>query len=262
MPSSSLPWSLCADVKSSSEPPRCRSWPRSSPFTCCHLSWLEPMTLSMTQAPSPCPQHPSRVCNNVVLTELATLCTRHRLWARDVIDLRSPWAHSTVILPEPAMLSSPRRPRACNAVEPASSLSPQRRCPPQACRATIFYIFLCHVGPTNPDFHMLHYHIALMCYIATLHWYATLPLTCRIALICYIAILLSYATLHLICCIPLMCYIATLLWYATLLLFYCITLICYILILLWYTTHCYIAFVLLYSDLYECILHCSMMKVG
>jgi hypothetical protein len=51
-------------------------------------------------------------------------------------------------------------------------------------------------------------------------------------------------------------------WYAILLLFCCIALICYIVILFRYATHCYIAFVLLHSDLYECILHYSMMKVG
>jgi hypothetical protein len=35
-------WSLRAVVESSPEPPRCRSRPRSSPFTRRHLPWLEP----------------------------------------------------------------------------------------------------------------------------------------------------------------------------------------------------------------------------
>jgi hypothetical protein len=40
-----------------------------------------------------------------------------------------------------------------------------------------------------------------------------------------------------------------------------ITFICYIATLLWYATHCYIAFVLLHSDIYGCRLHCTITKV-
>jgi hypothetical protein len=35
------------------------------------------------------------------------------------------------------------------------------RHPPQARKATL-YIFLCHFGPINPNFDMLHYHIAFV----------------------------------------------------------------------------------------------------
>jgi hypothetical protein len=117
-------------------------------------------------------------------------------------------------------------PRSCGTIEPVPYLSSQRHRPPRAHKVTL-YIFLCSFGPTNPDFDMLHchialisciafvllqcfdvlqWHIALICYIATLLWYATLLLFCNIALI---AILLWYATLPLTCHIALICYIAT-----------------------------------------------------
>jgi hypothetical protein len=77
-------------------------------------------------------------------------------------------------------------------------------------------------------------------------------LHCRIALICYIVTFLWYATLLLFCCTALMCYIVTLHWYATL-----------PLTLHWYATlsHCF--------DVLHCqsrwsflllLCHCSMCK--
>jgi hypothetical protein len=85
--------------------------------------------------------------------------------ARNAIDPHRPQACSIVVLPKLATLSSTRCPRAYDAVKPAPSLSPQRHHPPQAHKVTILYIFLCHFGPTNSDFDMLHYRIALICYI-------------------------------------------------------------------------------------------------
>jgi hypothetical protein len=119
------------------------------------------------------------------------------------------------------MLCTPRYPRARDVQ------SPQHCHPPQARKATL-YIFLCHFGPTNPDFHMLYCHIALICYIAFVLLHYIDMLHCHIALICYIITILWYATLLLFCCIALMWYIVTLLWYATLPLTCRIDLICYI----------------------------------
>jgi hypothetical protein len=92
------------------------------------------------------------------------------------------------------------------------SQSPQCHPLPQARNATL-YIFLCHFGPTNPNFDMLHCHIALICCIATLLLYATLPhcfdmLHCHIAFICYIAFNMSHCFDMLHCHIALMYYIA------------------------------------------------------
>jgi hypothetical protein len=142
----------------------------------------------------------------------------HHSRAYDTVNPCYLQAPSAVVLPEPVTPSSPWCPRAYDTVEPASSLSPQCRCPPWAHKATL-YIFLCHFGPTNPNFDMLHCHIVLICYIAFV------LLHCHIALICYIATLLWYTTLLLFCCIAL---IVTLLWYDTLPLTCCIALICYI----------------------------------
>jgi hypothetical protein len=110
----------------------------------------------------------------------------------------------THAIPWPTASSSPRRPRVCDAVKPTPS-NPHR--PPQARKATL-YIFVCHCGPTNPDFHMLHYHIALICYIAfvLLHYFDVLH--CHIALICYIAFNMSHCFDILYCHIALICYIA------------------------------------------------------
>jgi hypothetical protein len=102
---------------------------------------------------------------------------------------------STRVIPRPRALSSslsPRRPRAHDVIEPTPSLSLQRRYPPQTRKATILYIFPCHFGPTNPDFDMLHCHIALICYIAFVLLHCFDVLHCHIALICYIAFVLLH----------------------------------------------------------------------
>jgi hypothetical protein len=178
-PSSSPPRSLHAVIESSPEPPRRRFRPRSSPFMCRHLPRPEPVTPSTTQASSPSLRCHSQACNTVVLPELMTMCTPRRSRAHDAINPCRPWAHNAAVLPEPVMSSSLRCPRACDTIKPMSSLSPQRCRPPQACNATL-YIFLCHFGPTNPDFNMLHCHIALICYII---------------LFCYILIYMNATTL-------------------------------------------------------------------
>jgi hypothetical protein len=187
-------------------------------FTCHHLPRPEPVTRSTMQALSLSLRRHSWAHNNVILPEPTTLCTPHHSRACDTVNPCYPQAPSAFVLPEPVTPSSPWCPRACDVVEPASSLSPQCRCPPWAHKATL-YIFLCHFGPTNPNFDMLHCHIVLICYIAFV------LLHCHIALICYIATLLWCTTLLLFCCIA---FIVTLLWYATLPLTCCIALICYI----------------------------------
>jgi hypothetical protein len=113
------------------------------------------------------------------------LCTSHHSRAHDADDLRHPWAHNIVVLPDPMTF------RAHDAIKPVVSLSPQRRRPPQARKATL-YIFLCHFGPTNPDFDTLHCHIALICYIAFVLLQCFDVLYCHIALIYYIAFNMSH----------------------------------------------------------------------
>jgi hypothetical protein len=114
---------------------------------------------------------------------------------------RYPWARNAVILPKPARL--------------------------QYC---IFFFVILGLQI-----------MILICYIATLLWYATLLLFCCIALMYYITTLLWYTTLPLTCRIALICYIATLLWYATLPhcfdMLYCF----WYAALLWYATlpHCF-----------------------
>jgi hypothetical protein len=131
-------------------------------------------------------------------------------WADDAVDLRCPRARSAIVLPDPTTS------KACDAIEPASSLSRQCCCPPQARKATL-YILLCHFGPTNPDFDMLHWHIALIWYIAFVLLHCFDVLHCHIALICYIAFNMSYCfdMLHCFWYVTLLWY-AIMLWYATL----------------------------------------------
>jgi hypothetical protein len=129
-----------------------------------------------------------------------------------------PQARNVIVFPEPVMPLIPRRPLACNAIDPMISLSPQHHRAPRSHNATL-YIFLCPFGPTKPEFHMLHCfdmlhcHIDLICYIALIFYtllhffcstillgYATLShcfdmLHCHIALICYI-VLICYTLLH------------------------------------------------------------------
>jgi hypothetical protein len=199
VPSLSPPWSR-AVIKFSPEPPRHRSRPQSSPFTCRHLPRLKPVMSSTTQAPSPSPRRRSWACNNIVLPE-------PRRCALDIVPKPvMPLTHSTVVLPEAAMSLSPWCPRARDAVEPAPSLSLQHRRPPQSRKATL-YIFLCHFWPTNPDFDMLHCHIDLICYIAFVLLHCFNVLHCHIALICYIAFNMSQCFDMLHCHISLICYI-------------------------------------------------------
>jgi hypothetical protein len=161
-------------------------------------------------------------------------------------------AHNTIILPEPVPQSTLHRPWAHNIVDRVLSPGLQHHQPPHA-RDTIdptpspstchprahndtWYIFLYYFGPTNLEFDMLHYHIALICYTLlhcfcsdVLLGYATLThyfdmLHCHIALICY--------TL-------LQCFCSTIL--LKIFLHRHIALICYIATLLWYAIHCYIA---------------------
>jgi hypothetical protein len=150
---------------------------------------------STTQALSPSPQCRSWASATRSSSPSLRCCRPHV-----ILDPRCPRARNVVILREPATS------RALDIVEPMLSLSWQHHCPPQARKDTL-NIFLCHFGPTNPDFDVLHCHISLICYIA---------LTCRIALICYIATLLWYATLPHFFDIPHCFYSAALLWCATL----------------------------------------------
>jgi hypothetical protein len=192
--------------------------------------YLEPVLSLTSLEPAPLSSPPHSPCamlrdhgrsltwaGDVVIPEPMTLCTPRHSWARDAIDpvpcpgpqLHHPlwardtvipvmlsilprlWACNFIILPTPAMMSSLRHPRACDAMIPTSSMTLQHRHPPQARNATLC-IFLCYFGPTNPEFDPQLWH----------------------------------ATLLLFCCIDLICYIATLLWYGTFLLFCCIALIC------------------------------------
>jgi hypothetical protein len=128
MPSLSPPWSLHAIIDSSPEPPRCCSWPRSSPFTRHHLPQLERVTLLTMKAPYPSLGSHPQAHNNVVLPEPVMLCTRCHSRASDDINPRRSWARSAVALPEPVMPQSPQHRRARTVPGPAmpsSSPSPQ-----------------------------------------------------------------------------------------------------------------------------------------
>jgi hypothetical protein len=217
MPSLTPPWSLRPLIESSQQPPHRRSQPRSSPFTSRH------------QPRSRRPQ-----AHDVILEPTTTLSSPSP-WccAPDAVSEPATPSTHTVLGPSVSLSSlSPRRPRAHDAVKLMPSLSPLRHHSPQARKATILYIFLCHFGPTNPDFDMLHCHIALICYIAfvLLHYYDVLH--CHIALICHITFNMLHCFDLLHCHIALICYIAfdmlhcfdilhcfcfvALLWYATL----------------------------------------------
>jgi hypothetical protein len=185
---------------------------------------------------------------------------------------RPPQAHDVMHptpFPGPIALSSSMSPRHTKFVMPSNPHHPWARnaiiLPKPTRLHCIFFIVILGL-----------WILILICYIATLLWYATLLLFCCIALMCYLAKLLWYATLSvtnriaLICCIAffmlhcfdmlhchiaLICYITTFHWYATLLLFGYIALMCYIATFLWYTTLpltcrialiCYIAFDMLH----------------
>jgi hypothetical protein len=131
MPSSTSP----EPVPSSSPPWSLRAIVNSSPEPRWHRSWLC----------RPCRRHPQ---------------------AYDAIHEPATMLSSSLWCPRAVIAMTPR---ACDVVKPTSCLSPQHHRPPQARKATL-YIFLCHFGPTNPDFDILH----CLCSAALL-WCATLP---------------------------------------------------------------------------------------
>jgi hypothetical protein len=185
----SPPWSLHAVVESSPESPRCCSRPQLSPFARRHVPRPELVMSSIAQSLSPSPRRHPRAHNNVVLRDPMTPSTCAILGTSATSSSR---ACDAVV---PAMPQSPRRRRTRAVPEPAmpsSSPNPQGY--------NIVY-FLCHFGPTNPDFDMLHCHIALICYISFVPLHCFDVLHCHIALICYITFNM---------CISLICYIATL----------------------------------------------------
>jgi hypothetical protein len=139
-----------------------------------HLPRPKPVTLSTTHELSPSPRRCSLAHNTIVLPK--------------------PMTPSICSILGPAIPSSsqtPWRPRAHDTIKTVPPLILQRRCPSRA--RNVHCIFFCHFGPTNPDFYMLHCHIALICYIAfvLLHFYDMLH--CHILLLS--AALLWYATL-------------------------------------------------------------------
>jgi hypothetical protein len=225
---------LHAIVESSLEPSHHRSWPRSRPFTRRHLPPPELETTSTTQAPFPSPRCHSGASKKVVLPELMMLCTPRRSWARNIVDTHHhpPWA-CDIIISVTSLSSQHRQTHAVVLRKPA-----RLNC-----------IFFCHFGPTNPNFDMLHRHIALICYIALnmshcfdmLHyfWYAALP-HCfdMLHYFCSAALLWCATFPH--CFDMLQCLErVTLLWYATFLLICYIALICYIGLICYTLLHCF-----------------------
>jgi hypothetical protein len=128
-------------------------------------------------------------------------------WAHDAIDSCRPPARNDIVLLEPTTSLFPWCPRARNTVEPVSSFHPQRCRPPQAQNATL-YIFLCHFGPTNPDFDMLVCYIATLFWCTTLsHWFDMLHCFCSATLLWHATFPRCFDMLHCFCS-------AALLWYA------------------------------------------------
>jgi hypothetical protein len=118
-----------------------------------------------------------------------TLCTPRRSWACDTDDPHHPCVHRAIVLPKPATFG------ARNVV-----ILPK----PARLHCIFFFVIL---GLKI---------LILICYIATLLWYAALLMFYCIALICYIATLLWYATLsHFFDMLHCFCSTA-LLWCATL----------------------------------------------
>jgi hypothetical protein len=135
----------------------------------------------------------------------------------------SPWRCPPGAIPEPVLPSTRAVPEPTT---PSSSLSPRCHCPhdvlevttpsnpcrPWARNAVVLpkparqhCNFFCHFGPTNPDFDMLHCHIALIWYIVfvLLHYFDVIH--CHIALICYITFNMSHCFDMLHCHIALIC---------------------------------------------------------
>jgi hypothetical protein len=183
VPSSSPPLSLRAIIKSSSEPLHRRSQPRSRPLQT--AIFPNPSRCRRRQR-GPHPQARDTVLEPTTTSSSSSLrhCAPHAV--------PEPVTSTTLVVPgrvrNAVLLPEPATSRACDAVELTSSLSLQRRSPPQAHKATL-YSFLCHFGPTNLDFDMLHYHIALICYI-----YAFVLLHCFDMLHCHIALIFYIVT--------------------------------------------------------------------
>jgi hypothetical protein len=240
VPLSSPPWTLCTNVPDHGQ----------GPFMHRHLPRPKLVTPSTMQAPSPCPWCCSQACYNNVQPMPAMFCSQRCSRACDAVDPCHPRAHSTVVLPEPVTSLNPRRLWARNTIvlpEPARLHS-------------IF--FLCHFGPTNPDFDMLHCHIALICYFAFILLHCFDVLHCHIALICSI----SFNILHWFDMLHCFWYVV-LLWDATLpprfdMLHCHIALICCIVFVLLHcfdVLHCHIALIcyiafgmLHYFDMLHC----------
>jgi hypothetical protein len=144
----------------------------------------------------PKPMMPSTLCH---------ACARNAIVLCEPTRPSSPWRYRSRAVPEPVMPSL-RHPRACDTINPTSSMTLQHHRPPRACNATL-YIFLCDFGPTNHKFDMLHCHIALICCIAFVLLHCFNMLHCHIALMCYISFVLLHCFDMLHCHIALICYI-------------------------------------------------------
>jgi hypothetical protein len=131
-------------------------------------------------------------CNAIVLPELVTpftlCCPRAHntiIHPKPMTPLTPchPQARNIILLPEFATLSTPRCPQACSfavltwqCVGSCSAWCYGQSAP------SLLHIFLCHFGPTNLEFDMLHRHIALICY-SLLHCFDMLYW--HITMICY-----------------------------------------------------------------------------
>jgi hypothetical protein len=131
---------------------------------------------------------------------------RCRAQAHDVVHLSLPWACNTVVLPKPATPSTAWCPWARGAVD--SIPSPSLRC--HWARNATLYIFYVIMGLQIMN---------LICYIATLLWYAALLWYdthhfCSAALLWYATLPHCYIAFVVLHCLK-YSYIATLLKYAT-----------------------------------------------
>jgi hypothetical protein len=176
-----------------------------APYMCRHHPRPKAVTPSTTQAPSPSPW---QSWPHTVL-EPTTLSSSMSLWCcapRTIPETMTPsslWhsrAGYVVVLPEHVTTSqSPRCYRPHTFPEPSMlSSAPSPQC-------YIVY-FLCHFWPTNPEFDVLHCHIAFICYIAFVLLHCFDMLYCHITLIWYIAFVLMYCFDMLNCHIALICY--------------------------------------------------------
>jgi hypothetical protein len=182
-----------------------------------------------------------------------------------------PWAHN-IVCPMPFLRLQRCRPvlspgpqhhrhlRACDIVIPALSQSPRHHQ-----TGAVLEPAMLSSSPKSVRVHYIFFFVILslqililICYIDTLLWYATLPLTYRIALMCYIAFDMLHCSDMLHCHIALICYIAfnmlhsfdrlhcfwyaALLWYATLP--HCFDMQhCFVLLHCFDMLHCHIALI-------------------